>query len=176
MSDDFSTVRGRQIATRAEGFLELGMPERAMDEIRRANRERVFFDPHLLYLEGEVYRQMKRYREALFPLGQALLLEPRNTRVWLLIGYCQKRIGRCDLAIESLENALYMDPNSPLILYNLACYLALANRVDQCLETLSRAILIDAKLRHAAQTETDFDGLRENPDFVALTALTDDKN
>lgn len=168
MNEDFSTMRGRQIATRAEGFLELGMPERAMDEIRRANRERVFLDPHLLYLEGEVYRQLKRYREALFPLGQALLLEPRNTGVWLLIGYCQKRIGRCDLAIESLENALYMEPNSPTILYNLACYLALGNRVDESLEVLNRAVLIDPLFKKLAAKEPDFDGIRENPGFVGL--------
>ena len=42
--------------------------------------------------------------------------------LWLALGWCYKRIGRIDLAIESLEEALSIEPNDALIHYNLACY------------------------------------------------------
>ena len=168
MAKDDHIIRAKKTALRVEGYLELGMPERALEEIRKANHEHVFFNPHLLYLEGEALRQLKRYRDALYPLGQAVLLEPRDVKLWLLIGKCQKRIGRCDLAIESLENALYLQPNSPVVLYNLSIYLALANRHQECLKTLARAILLDGKYRRMAADEADFKGMREMPEFQKI--------
>lgn len=170
MTRDFSFVRGKKRALRVEGYLELRMPEHALAEIRKANQDPDYFDPHLFYMEGEALRQMKRYRDALYPLGQAVLLEPRDVKLWLLIGHCQKRIGRCDLAIESLENALYLEPNSPIVHYTLACNFALANRVTDCLKSLTRALILDENFRKYASLESDFDGLRHMPEFTEIIA------
>ena len=48
--------------------------------------------------------------------------EPENIRVWIALGWCHKRTGRIDLAIEALETAMAADPEEALIRYNLACY------------------------------------------------------
>ncbi|MDO4550059.1 MAG: hypothetical protein Q4C96_02265 [Planctomycetia bacterium] len=168
MTKENNTIRARKIALRVEGYLELGMPEHALSEIQKASQEHLLFNPHMLYLEGEALWQLKRYRDALYPLGQAALLEPAEVRVWILIGKCQKRIGRCDLAIESLENALYLQPNSPLILYNLSIYLALSERKEESVRILARAICLDPKYRQHARTEKDFEGIRNMQEFKNL--------
>ena len=58
--------------------------------------------------------------------GRVTEAEPENVRAWLALGWCHKRTGRIDLAIDALEAARNADPDEPLILYNLACYWSLA--------------------------------------------------
>lgn len=165
---NYDTIRMKKIILRAEGFLELDMPEHALAEIKKASEQSLAFHPNLLYLEGAALFQLKRYRDALYPLGQAVLLEPANLRLWLLIGSCQKRIGRCDLAIESLENALLMRPDSPVALYNMACYQALAKHSGESIQYLRRAIYIDEKYRDLAKKEPGFEPIRHLEEFQKL--------
>ncbi|MDO4585101.1 MAG: hypothetical protein Q4D62_13485 [Planctomycetia bacterium] len=165
---NYDKIRMKKIVLRAEGYLELDMPEHALAEVQKASDHNLLFHPNLLYLEGAALYQLKRYRDALYPLGQAVLLEPANLRIWLLIGSCQKRIGRCDLAIESLENALVLRPDSAVAMYNLACYQALAKHPTESLQYLRRAIHIDDKYRELAQKESGFDSLRTLEEFQKL--------
>ena len=168
MAGKFDSIRIKKIALRAEGFLELEMAEHALAELEKASRLGLSCNPNIFYLEGTALHRLRKYREALYPLGQAVLLEPTNIKIWLLIGNCQKRIGRCDLAIESLENALKIQPNSPVALYNLACYQALAHHPQECLKYLSRAVHLDSKYRDYARKERGFQLLYDNPEFQNL--------
>ena len=59
--------------------------------------------------------------------------EPQHVHIWLALGWCYKRNGRIDLAIESLEEALAAEPNDALVHYNLACYWSLAKNKRQAL-------------------------------------------
>ncbi|MDO4628781.1 MAG: hypothetical protein Q4C70_06325 [Planctomycetia bacterium] len=165
MADAFDSIRLRKFSQRAEGYLELGMPARAMNEIRRASELRLAFSAHLLYLEGSALFELKKYRDALYPLGQAVLMEPTEISYWLLIGMCQKRVGRCDLAIESLENALILQPNNTVTLYNLACYHALAKQTEKCLKYLSRCLFLDPNFRNFVNREPDFNLIRNKEEF-----------
>lgn len=172
---NYDTIRIKKIVLRAEGYLELDMPEHALAEVQKASEQHLSFHPNLLYLEGASLYQLKRYRDALYPLGQAVLLEPANLRLWLLIGSCQKRIGRCDLAIESLENALMIRPDSSVALYNLACYEALAKHTAESLQYLRRAIHLDDKYREMARKESGFDSLRLLEEFQKLIDPSSEK-
>lgn len=161
-------IRLKKITLRAEGYLELGMPLRTLEEVRRANELRLSFTPQLLYLEGAALFETKKYRDALYPLGQAVLMEPSDIKLWLLIGMCQKRVGRCDLAIESLENALFIQPKSTVILYNLACYHALAKQTEKCLKYLSRCLYLDPTFRDFVNREPDFNLVRNRGEFLTM--------
>lgn len=175
MADSFDSIRLKKFALRAEGYLELGLPLRALDEIRHANALRLPFSAHLLYLEGSALFELKKYRDALYPLGQAVLLEPSEISYWLLIGMCQKRVGRCDLAIESLENALFLQPKNTVVLYNLACYHALAKQTDQCLKYLTRCLYLEPSFRDFVNREPDFNLIRSKPEFCRIMAECDRK-
>jgi Flp pilus assembly protein TadD len=89
--------------------------------------------PDALYLTGQAFRAIELYRDAISPLREAARFEPDNIHIWLALGWCYKRIGRLDRAIESLEEALTVDPGGAIIHYNLACYWSLAGSVDVAL-------------------------------------------
>lgn len=154
----------------AEGYLELGMAQHALDLLDQVSEPGTFLG-HMLYLRGAAFREMRRYADAIEPLEQAGELKPSNINVWLALGWCQKRLGRLDLAIEALEQARDVRPNEAVVHYNLACYWSLAGKKEQSLDSLARALSIDADYRELVGSETDFDPLRSDPDFQALTAI-----
>jgi tetratricopeptide (TPR) repeat protein len=116
------------------------------------------------------WSRARRCEAALEPLSRAA--EGRGHReAWLGIGWCQKRLGRLDLAIAALRKGLAAFPNEALLLYNLACYHSLAGDVPAAVEHLTRAIAIDARFRDLTGAEHDFDAIREDPRFVAVTTV-----
>lgn len=143
------------------------MPQQAIDVLARLG-ETEASDTQTLYLRGEALRALDQYREALVPLGRVAEAEPENIRVWLALGWCHKRTGRIDLAIDALETALTVDPEEPLIRYNLACYWSLAGGKRQALTYLEQAFALDSNYRHLVEHESDFDSIRSDPEFQAI--------
>jgi tetratricopeptide (TPR) repeat protein len=163
-------VRLRRATQRAEGYLELGMPQQALDAL-----DQLPAGPnvgmHVLYLRGEALRMLERYQEALGPLESAAEIDPDEICVWLALGWCYKRTARIDLAVEALGRALAVKPADALVHYNLACYLSLAGNKDAALSHLSRALSIDPHYRNLVHDEPDFDAIRSDPTFQALTSI-----
>jgi Flp pilus assembly protein TadD len=112
---------------------------------------------------------MERHREAVDHLRLAAEGDPTNIHVLLALGWCYKRIRRLDLAIQSLEEGLAIDPEQGIIHYNLACYWSLANNSRLAVEYLAQSIVLDPTYRDLVVKEPDFDPIRDDPDFVALT-------
>jgi len=73
--------------------------------------------------------------------------------------------GEPERGIEIFERTLAAYPGNPNVLYNLACFEALAGRVDEALEHLARAVEGDPRAREWAQTDSDFDSIRADPRF-----------
>ena len=98
---------------------------------------------------------------------------PASTTVWLALGWCYKRTQRLAQAIDALERAgrhNLQDPQ-PLIHYNLACYWSLARNRTLAWHYLSRALEIDCNFRDMVADEPDFNALRHDADFIALTSV-----
>ncbi len=163
-------IRSRQIERQAEGYLELGMAQHAMDTLSRLGPMEAYA-PNALYLCGEALRELERYDEALIPLTKAAESDPTNLRIWLALGWCHKRTSRLDLAIRDMECALEYEPTQALLHYNLACYLSLAGQKERAIAHLSRALAIDSDYRAMIDSESDFDPIRSDPEFQALTGL-----
>jgi Flp pilus assembly protein TadD len=161
--------RAAKIQREAEGYLELDMPRQALQALQRLG-DPLQFDLESLYLWGEGLRAMERYFEALLPLERAARLAPADVRVRVALGWCYKRIGRIDLAISTLEKALTLKPDDPLLDYNLACYLSLAGQRRRALRHLARALAAEPLLRELVDAEADFNPIRLDPEFQALCA------
>jgi hypothetical protein len=73
--------------------------------------------------------------------------------------------GEPEGGIEIFERSLAAFPGNPNILYNLACFEALAGRADDALEHLAQAAETDPRTREWAQTDSDFDAIRSDPRF-----------
>ncbi len=183
-------IRRMKLQHQAEGYLELGLPQQALQVLARLGESgssapagtsapesgegsmggegEKGADVRTLYLQGEALRSLERYADAIVPLGKVAALEPENVRVLLALGWCHKRVGRIDLAIEALEAALAADNDEPLIRYNLACYHSVAGDKRQALAYLEQALALDPNYRLLVDHEADFDPLRDDPEFQAV--------
>ncbi len=159
-------IRRMKFQHQAEGYLELGLPQQALDVLARLGAGSA--DARTLYLQGEALRSLERYADAISPLRKVAELEPENTQVLLALGWCHKRCGRIDLAIEVLEAALAADGDEPLIRYNLACYHSVAGNRRGALTFLEQALSLDPNFRSLIDHERDFDSLRTDPEFQAI--------
>src|SRR5262249_21932199 len=106
------------------------------------------------------------------PLERSADLMPDDIHVWLALGWCYKRTGQLAKAIESLERAVIVDSSEAVVHYNLACYWSLARNRTLALRYLKRALEIDSNFRDMIPDEHDFDPLRHDADFIALTAVS----
>lgn len=163
-------IRRQFLIRQAEGYLELGMAEHALEALTHFD-ETDKLNSHALYLRGEALRELGQYGEALLPLARAAEEAPSNYKIWLALGWCHKPTGRIDLAIESLEEALAVDPQNALVHYNLACYWSLAGNKRQALLYLAQALDLDPNYRDLVSAESDFDPVRNDPAFRALTSV-----
>jgi tetratricopeptide (TPR) repeat protein len=170
----FRVTQNRILLTRAieeaEGYAELGMLEHALRALQRRG-SLVHGNGRACYLLGEAFRELSRYEEALLPLQRSADLMPDDIHVWLALGWCYKRTGQLAKAIESLERAVKVDPSEGILHYNLACYWSLARNRNLALQYLSRALELDCNFRDMIADEADFDAIRHDAEFIALTSM-----
>ena len=88
----------RQLAA-AEGYLDLGMPQHALDELAAVTDPGKLEAP-LHYLRGEALKAQERYGEAIEPLQKAaqLIPAPHNKVAWLSLSECFRLRGQSELA------------------------------------------------------------------------------
>jgi len=184
---DHDRIRRQQVLREAEGYLDLisacsdicrlsverrdQLAQRAIDLLHGTR----FFGRGLataLLLEGQALQRMERFREALVPLERSAEMQPGNLHVWLSLGWCHKRTGRLDLAIQSLEEALELAGSEAIVHYNLACYWSLAGNRKLALKYLAQALDIDPNYRDLVPEEHDFDAIRSDPEFQALMSVS----
>jgi tetratricopeptide (TPR) repeat protein len=176
--------RQQALLREAEGYLDLLMlfddqwppskPSRDRLALRTLKVLEPLADAHdrhgqANYLRGQALRLMERHREAVTFLHAAAQRDPASIHIRLALGWCYKRIGRLDLAIQALEEGLRIDPDQGIIHYNLACYWSLAKNARLALQYLAQSIDLDPTYRKMVDSEPDFDPIRSDPEFVTLT-------
>lgn len=164
----------------AEGYTELGfgmvgqlrqlMLEHALRSLQRRG-SLVHANGRACYLLGEALRELGRYEDALLPLERSADLVPDDIHVLLALGWCYKRTGQLAKAIEVLERAVKVDSGEAVLHYNLACYWSLARNRTLALRCLSQALEIDSNFRDLVSDEPDFNALRHDSGFIAITSV-----
>lgn len=97
---------------------------------------------------------------------------PRNADELYDRGVFALNIGDFSQARTFFEKALRLRPDEPHLLYSLAATHAQTGSHDQAIAYLSRSIQIQPRFRSQALNDSDFSGLRENKQFLALLGLT----
>lgn len=179
--------RRQAILREAAGYIELGellvqadapTPPHAEKLLRRALRvldllpEPTRSKPDAKLLEGEALRALGLWQEAIAPLTLVTEQAPDRVEGWLGLGWCLKRIGRLADAIDTLREGLQGSPRQPILFYNLACYYSLDGNVAAAIEHLTQAISLDDRFRDLTEAEPDFDPIRKDPRFLAVTHIT----
>jgi tetratricopeptide (TPR) repeat protein len=73
--------------------------------------------------------------------------------------------GEPERGVELFLAALERNPGNPNVLYNLACFESLAGHRDEALDHLTEAVEGDPRTREWAQTDSDFDSIRDDARF-----------
>jgi tetratricopeptide (TPR) repeat protein len=76
-------------------------------------------------------------------------------------------------AVEVYERLLAETPSNPGFLYNLACAESLLGRKEDSLAHLRQSVEADAIFKRNALEDPDFDAIREDPEFSAITGQVD---
>ena len=92
--------------TAAEGYLELGLPERAIRELEEIEHSGALEAARQL-LTGEALKAQERFHDAVEPLQRAVELLPRlhRKRAQLSLSECCHKIGRPELGEEVEEKS-----------------------------------------------------------------------
>lgn len=77
--------------------------------------------------------------------------------------------GAWEQAFQRGLEAVAMHPEQGEPRYHLACYYSKAGRRDAALVELARAATLDPSLKVRAQADPDFEPLRADPEFLAIT-------
>lgn len=175
-------IQRKQLIRTAEGYLDLIMAFDDCWPLDQQNRERLASQaidsldkiksplghkPYILFLKGQAARTCGQIQQAVNCLQQSAQLDPENIHTFLALGWCYKRLDRTDLAIEAMETAVQIDSESAIAHYNLACYWALAQQVKLAVLHLSNAFDLNPVYRDFVEHESDFDAIRNDPDFIA---------
>jgi len=184
---DLSRLRRQAILKQSTGCIELAellvetdkpVPASAAHLLRRALATLAELPPEdratpaAQLLTGEALRALGQWQEALEPLRLVAEHDPQRLEAWLGIGWCLKRLGQLSAAIEALKNGLAAAPGQPILHYNLACYLSLEGNAAAAVEYLTQAISLDGRYRDLTEVEPDFDPIRTDPRFQAVTHVT----
>jgi len=162
--------RRRRHLRAAEGYVSLELPDFALRELRRVKDPGPLAAAYYTLL-GEALRQKEQYDEALEAYERADQLKPHDLTVGVGKAWCYKRTGQLHLAIRTMEELYRHHPKESIVLYNLSCYLALAGRREEALSWLGRALRLDGSLRRLIPDESDFDSLRDDPQFRMIAGL-----
>jgi Tetratricopeptide repeat. len=78
--------------------------------------------------------------------------------------------GKINAAIDDFLTAVKIKPDSAVSYYNLACCYAVNNNKEEALYYLGKAINLDPKRRQKAQSDEDFNSIREDADFKKIVS------
>lgn len=163
--------RAKRRMDAAQGYLMLDLPDQALRELGElVAADQATYGYHLL--RGEALRAKSDHRAALEAFRKAHAASPDDLGAFMGMAWCFKRIGRVDQSIETMQLAYESHKEVPVVLYNLACYYSLAGEKEQALSWLGRALRMDRGFTKLVPKETDFDPLRDDPDFLHLLELT----
>ena len=175
------TQHNQQNLQSAEGYLELGsmfegrwsldlplrrvMADSALHHLNAITQPRGHAST-VLYLKAN--RMAERFEKAIQWFDEVIEIEPDHLHALLAVAWCHKRIDQLPSSIDAMERAIEAEPDNATAHYNLACYLALDQQPDRCVTQLAEALRIEPQFRVYIADESDFDLIRNHPNFQSL--------
>jgi len=147
----------------AEGYLELGMPLDAMEELELIATDGRHV-PEVLVLQMEVYRQLKKW-DLMQVLASRLAKNDPDEVQWAVSwAFATRRADSIESAQRVLLHALERHPFEPILHFNLGCYACQLGDLEGAKKRLAVAFELDSSWRMLALKDED---LRPLWDFLA---------
>jgi cytochrome c-type biogenesis protein CcmH/NrfG len=162
--------QAQELFQSARAAQEDGRNEEAVSGYRRA----ILSDPGLteayLNLGNLLFYHVGDADGAEAMYSQVLRLDPENKLAHNNLGVIRLGKGLLAEAEASLSTALKLDPRYVDAIYNLACLTARQGRADLAISYLQKVGRLNPEAMGWAAKDHDFDGLRDNPEFVNFVA------
>lgn len=107
-------------------------------------------------------------RRAVKLIEQRLDLNPDDARAYNLGATTLMKLGNTPRALEFAAMSLSIEPDDPLILYNVACMYALMDKREDALGHLERAVRNGFGHKESMANDPDLDSIRRTPWFYAI--------
>ena len=123
------------------------------------------------YNLGNAYLETKQYHDAIKAFEEAVSSKTNYVEAWFNLGVVYTELQQFDEAKSHYSRCVELDPNFHFGWYNLACLFASELDLRQTLFCLKNALTTSTKeINYKEMTKTDsyFDGIRDNPEFVKL--------
>ena len=104
-------------------------------------------------------------RESLRRAERHLQLHPEDVRAIYLGANALYELGERTRVLEWASRALFMDPEEPSVLYNVACVYALLGETDTSIDCLGKAFGQGFGNKDGFENDPDFASVRGNPRF-----------
>ncbi len=119
---------------------------------------------------GQEEASLEALRRGLDVVSHHVTLNPDDARAYYLGGLACVRLGERQQGLEWALRAIELEPNEPVVLYNVAGIYALAGELEGALDCLERAMSGGFGRKEWLAQDTDFESLRDQPRFQALIA------
>ena len=108
------------------------------------------------------------YRKALRLIDERLELNPDDARASQLGATVAANIGERERATDYARRALTINPDDPLLLYNIACMYALLGNPNEALNCLEKAVDKGYGQKDWVEHDSDLNSLRDLPRFQMI--------
>jgi len=151
-----------------------GKLEQAIEQYEEASRVQPqdFQSPLLV---AQIYDDLGRHEDAAASRrrGVAIVedhlnLNPDDVRALYMGANGLVALGQNEKGIEWTTGALALEPDDPMVLYNVACIYSLAGRTAETLDCLVRAVEAGLTQRGWLEHDSNLDPIRGDPRFQAL--------
>jgi predicted Zn-dependent protease len=146
----------------ASGWLDLGLPEGALEELNRLSPQDQN-RPEALEIRLQAQMDAKAWNAAADLARVLCVRQPANARYFLHAAYCLHETGDTLAARNQLLSGPKALLDMPMFHYNLACYHWTLGEQERARTHLSRAIAMDESFREAAMTDRDLAGIGPVP-------------
>lgn len=119
--------------------------------------------------KGATYAFLGRYDEGITLIQKALKLKPDFVYGHFNLGLANELASRWDEAIAAYHSALALDAKDVWSYYGIASIYGRQGNVENVVTYLSQAIALDPDVKAVAKDEKDFDPVKNDPRFQALT-------
>jgi predicted Zn-dependent protease len=144
----------RDYFTTAEGYLEIGLPAEANNEIEKMAPEDKG-RPEIYSLRLQIYAMLGKWDFARVCAEHLARIWPERPAWRIAWAACVRRTEGIAAAEKVLQQAIAIFPEDPLVLYHLACVAAASGEAGRAKVLLALAIGHDDSLRAKALEDQD---------------------
>jgi adenylate cyclase len=159
-----------------------GKLEKAIELYERSSQVSPY-DYQALLLVAQIYSDLGRLEEAEssrrrgIQIAEARLrLNPDDARALYMGANGLVALGEIDKGLAWAHRALLLDPDEPMVLYNVACIQCLAGRIEEALDSLDQAVKSGLTQKGWLEHDSNLDPLRNHRRYHSLIRILDSQS